>query len=152
MLSSERKAGYWHVGFIVIVFDLASWLTDIEDSKLFLFFSLFLFCTWMVCLHVYHMCGLVPMGATESFRSFGTGVTNVCELPCGCSEANLGPLQEQPVIWTAESCFYPRWACHAFHVHSYFNFTHEVLRDARKFFVISLNLCISYKLIHTLLS
>ena len=29
--------------------------------------------------------------------SSGTGVADNCELPCGCWEANLGPLQEQQV-------------------------------------------------------
>ena len=32
----------------------------------------------------------------------GTGVTDSCELPCGCWELNPGPLEEQPVLLTAE--------------------------------------------------
>jgi hypothetical protein len=31
----------------------------------------------------------------EGVRSSGTGVTDRCELPCGCWELNLGPLKEQ---------------------------------------------------------
>jgi hypothetical protein len=31
-------------------------------------------------------------------RTPWNGVTDDCELPCGCWEANLGPLQEQPVL------------------------------------------------------
>jgi hypothetical protein len=31
-----------------------------------------------------------------------TGVTCGCELPYGCWELNLGPLQEQPVLLTME--------------------------------------------------
>ena len=32
-----------------------------------------------------------------------TGVTDSCELPCGCWERNLGPLEEQLVGLTIES-------------------------------------------------
>lgn len=38
----------------------------------------------------------------ESIRSPGTGVTNVSELPCGCWESYPGPLEERPVLLTAE--------------------------------------------------
>ena len=31
-----------------------------------------------------------------------------CELPCGCWEPNLGPLQEQQVLITAESTLQPQ--------------------------------------------
>lgn len=30
------------------------------------------------------------------------GVTDICELPHGCWELNLGPLKEWPVLWTVE--------------------------------------------------
>jgi hypothetical protein len=30
-----------------------------------------------------------------------------CDLPCGYWELNLGPLQEQPVLVTAEPSLYP---------------------------------------------
>lgn len=33
----------------------------------------------------------------------GTGVTGVCELLCGYSESNLGPLEEESVLLTTES-------------------------------------------------
>ena len=32
----------------------------------------------------------------EGVGSAGTGVTDSCELPCGCWELNPGPLEEQP--------------------------------------------------------
>ena len=38
-----------------------------------------------------------------SVRSPGTGVTDRCELPCGCWGWNPSPLEEQPVLLTAES-------------------------------------------------
>jgi hypothetical protein len=34
--------------------------------------------------------------------SLGTGVPDSCELPCGFWELNLDPLEEQPVLLTAE--------------------------------------------------
>ena len=33
-----------------------------------------------------------------------TGVAHSCELPCGCWELNLGPLEEQLVLLTDEPC------------------------------------------------
>ena len=33
----------------------------------------------------------------EVVRSSGTGVTDSCELPCGCWELNTYPLEEQPL-------------------------------------------------------
>ena len=43
----------------------------------------------------------------EGIISEDTGVTEGCELPCGCSELNLGPLEEQPVLLTDKPTFYP---------------------------------------------
>ena len=38
----------------------------------------------------------------------GTGVINDCELPCGCWELNLGPLEEQQlVLLTTEPSLQP---------------------------------------------
>jgi hypothetical protein len=36
----------------------------------------------------------------EGIGSPGIGVIDSCELPCGCWELNLGPLEEQPVLLT----------------------------------------------------
>ena len=41
-------------------------------------------------------------------KVFGTGVTDSCELPCGCWELNPGPLEEQSVLLTAEPSFQPQ--------------------------------------------
>jgi hypothetical protein len=38
----------------------------------------------------------------EGFRFPITGVTDVCELPCGCWESNLGLLGKWPVLSTVE--------------------------------------------------
>ena len=36
-------------------------------------------------------------------RILKTGITDRCELPCGCWELNLGHLEEQPMILTTEA-------------------------------------------------
>ena len=38
----------------------------------------------------------------EGIRSPATGYLDSCELPCGCWELNLGPLEEQSVLLTTE--------------------------------------------------
>jgi len=38
----------------------------------------------------------------EGVRASGTGVIDSCELPCGCWDLNLGLLEEQPALLTAE--------------------------------------------------
>ena len=38
----------------------------------------------------------------EAVGSPGTGVTDRCELPCGCWELSPGPLEEQPVFLSTE--------------------------------------------------
>ena len=54
------------------------------------------------------MCTCVlPAYQFEDARSSGTRVTDSCELSCGCWRLNLGPLEEQPVLLTAEPSFQP---------------------------------------------
>ena len=43
----------------------------------------------------------------EGTRSSGAGVTDSCELPCGCWELNPDPLEEQPVLLTSEPSLIP---------------------------------------------
>lgn len=47
---------------------------------------------------VYLMNGEARKGGGSS----GTAVTDSCELPCGSLESNLGLLEEQPVLLTAD--------------------------------------------------
>lgn len=42
------------------------------------------------------------MRSTKAIRSPGSRVTGSCEAPCGCHKLNLGLLQEQQVLVTAE--------------------------------------------------
>ena len=43
----------------------------------------------------------------EGVKSPKTGVTDCCELPCGCWEVNWDPLEEQSVFLTTEPFFQP---------------------------------------------
>ena len=52
-------------------------------------------------MSVQHM-SLVSEEARRGHWIPGTGVTNGCELPCGCWELTPGPLEEQSVILTTE--------------------------------------------------
>ena len=65
-------------------------------------------------IYIVHAC-LVLAEAAVGFP--GTGVIDSCELPCGCWELNLGPLQEQQGLLAAspslapahlEHCYFPR--------------------------------------------
>ena len=40
-------------------------------------------------------------------RSLKTGVTDGCELPCGCWKLNPGPLKDQPKLLITEPSFQP---------------------------------------------
>lgn len=55
-----------------------------------------------VCTYVWW-----PQKTEEGIKSFGIGVTGSCELTCGCSELNLGSLQEQIVLLTVEPSLKP---------------------------------------------
>lgn len=52
----------------------------------------------------FYLCSL---HVCEGIRNPGTGVTDKCELPCGCWEMNPGPLEELPVLLTTEPCLEP---------------------------------------------
>jgi hypothetical protein len=41
----------------------------------------------------------VPSEVRRRCLTSGTGVKDGCELPCGCWELNLGPLEEQPLLF-----------------------------------------------------
>jgi hypothetical protein len=51
------------------------------------------------CISVHHMCAWCLRRSGEDMISSVTGVTNDCELPCGCWELSLNSLQEQPVLY-----------------------------------------------------
>ena len=60
---------------------------------------------YFVCMHVRapYTC-LMPMEARKGHKT-GTGVTNGYEPSSGCQKSNPGPLEEQPVLLTAEPSF-----------------------------------------------
>jgi hypothetical protein len=43
----------------------------------------------------------------EGVRTPGTEIIDSCVLPCVCWKLNLGPLEEQPVLLTAEPSLQP---------------------------------------------
>lgn len=63
-------------------------------------------CVWVFRLHVnlftngHAWC---PWKPEERIRSSGSGIAECCELPGRCQDSNSGPLQDQPVLSTAES-------------------------------------------------
>jgi hypothetical protein len=66
---------------------------------LFLFFNL-----WYVCV-----CVCVSTESKKMSDPPGSGVTDGCELPCGCWDLNSGPLQERQKYLSTESC--PALSC-----------------------------------------
>lgn len=54
--------------------------------------------------HMYyiHHINVVPMRSEEHMRCPGPGITYGCEMPCGCSEPNLGPLHGEEGLLTIE--------------------------------------------------
>ena len=66
------------------------------------------------------MCiGILPacMSLCKGIRSPGTGVTDTCVLLCGYWELNPGPLEDQPVLLTAEPSLQPLFT----HFHTFLN-------------------------------
>jgi hypothetical protein len=52
----------------------------------------------LACVYRQHVCA-VPKEARRGHQiPSETGVTDACELPGGCWELNLGPLEPQPVF------------------------------------------------------
>jgi hypothetical protein len=79
-----------------MLMEISQWKTNLQSSEFFYFlliFFIFILWTLVIWLHIY-LC--------EGIRLPETGVTDSCELPCGCWELYLGPLEEQPVLLTAE--------------------------------------------------
>lgn len=48
----------------------------------------FIWCIWLFSVHV----SVMPTEVRRASDPLGTGVTDDCELPCGCWESNLGSL------------------------------------------------------------
>jgi hypothetical protein len=53
------------------------------------------------------MCVLHPQVSEEGIRFSENGDVDSYKLPCGWLESNPGPLDEQPVLWTAEASLQP---------------------------------------------
>ena len=58
-----------------------------------------------VCVYIYiyiYVYAHIHTDPCKGVRSSGTGVASRCELPCGCWELKLGPLEEKPMLLTPE--------------------------------------------------
>ena len=80
---------------VLLVLDLRNFLINesLNTSAILKVLFTFISCALVFCRHVC-LC--------EGVGSPGTGVTDSCELPCGCWESNPHSLKEQPVLSTAE--------------------------------------------------
>jgi hypothetical protein len=58
-------------------------------------------------VYVHHVHAWYLERSEEDTRYPGTGLRAGCELPCGCWELNLGPMQELQVFLTAELSLQP---------------------------------------------
>lgn len=56
------------------------------------------------CVPVHRECASCSQRPAEGIRVPGAGVTGACEPPCGRWGSNLGPLEKQPLVLTAEPC------------------------------------------------
>jgi hypothetical protein len=56
-------------------------------------------------MYVCHMCAWCSQRPEEGIRSPGTEVTDSCELPRGCWDFNLDPLEKAAVSPASPSCF-----------------------------------------------
>lgn len=53
-------------------------------------------------ISVYHIYAWCPRRPKEGLRTHGPGVTDSYDLSCGCWKSNPGPVDEEPVLLTAE--------------------------------------------------
>jgi hypothetical protein len=60
----------------------------------------FYLCTYEYSLYIYGTCQ----------RTASDPITEGCEPPCGCWELNSGPLEEYPMLLTAEPSLQPQHA------------------------------------------
>jgi hypothetical protein len=63
-------------------------------------------------MSVHHLHAWCLQRPEEGVVSSGTGVIDGRELPCGCLELNLSPLEEQPVLFTKSTRTGPDVVCH----------------------------------------
>jgi hypothetical protein len=76
-------------------------------------------CVWVFCMHA-SLCTLFvwcPWRPEDGAGVLVTGIIELVESPCRSWELNLGPLEEQPVLLTAEPALqspnlFLRWASH----------------------------------------
>jgi hypothetical protein len=100
--------GEFKASFVYIVIGGQSYIKTLTKNKSSLqllrdFFLFFIHVYELFCSNVglCFMCIPDIPGLEEDIKAPGIGVTDGCELPCGCWELK-SPLQEQPVLLTTE--------------------------------------------------
>lgn len=65
------------------------------------------------CMSVCCVCFWCLMRPEEDVESPGTGIISSCKLLCGCWDLNLIPLEEQPMLLSAEPSLHPlnKYSC-----------------------------------------
>lgn len=92
-----------------------------------LFIFIFFICVCFVCTCVYVPCAKCStQGVQKGIKSLGTGITDVYEVPGGCSEPNHSSLQEQLVCLTTELSLLVRINLKIKHLTLYFTIKVEV--------------------------
>jgi hypothetical protein len=92
----EPPCGCWGLNSGPLEEQLVLLTAEPSLQPLFLKINLFILCIWVHC----HCLQTHQKRALDS-------ITDGCEPPCGFWEMNSGPLEEQPVFWTAEPTLQP---------------------------------------------
>lgn len=58
-------------------------------------------CILPACIYVYRVCLVTTEVGGGVVGSLGTGITGSCKLSCRSWELNLGPLQQQEVLFAS---------------------------------------------------
>ncbi|EDL28800.1 mCG147975 [Mus musculus] len=91
-----------------LIYHQAIFLDSEMQSKVFCVFSFKIFYFWFMSMKFLPACVYVSgvpstrRGQKKVSRFPGSGVTDGCELPCGCLEWKLYPLKEKSVLLTTE--------------------------------------------------
>jgi len=103
----SRKAGGSGF-FLSLSFFLPSFLSFFLSSFLPSFLPSFLFFqNLFIYLFTYYVYSVLLTYMPTHQKAAPDPITDGCEPPCGCWELNLGPLEEQSVLLTAEPSLQP---------------------------------------------
>lgn len=105
------------------VYTLTFKFSFIKGLFIFIFLSV---CVLSARVYMCHVHNAVPKESRRGINSLGTGITDVYEVPGGCSEPNHSSLQEQLVCLTTELSLLVRINLKIKHLTLYFTIKVEV--------------------------